>query len=165
MYEENFIRGNYSKGRIIRPLGVVLHHNYLSESDLKIQMTSTEPVISTGEEIVPASYHCVGWKDGRRTVFARDGERAWHAGTSSFYGIPHCNNFMLGYAFHGNTYAERLTREQIESFIEWFIPRMERFTISKEYVTDHRTVAPGRKKDLNPVELERVLTAINNLWL
>jgi AmpD protein len=164
-YLETFTQGNHSSGRFINPIGVVLHHNYLLKDDLIKQMTESKPTISTGETINGASYHCVGWKDGTRTVFAKDNQRAWHAGASEFNGRKHCNNFMLGYSFHINSNREPLTAAQIESFIEWLIPRIEAWGIKKSDITDHRNVAPGRKVDLNPVEFKRILTAIDKLWL
>lgn len=165
MYKESFTQGNYSKGRIIKPIGIVLHHNYLNEIDLYNQMTKLKPILSNGDTVVPASYHCVGWKDGRRSRFAEDTQRAWHAGKSEFNGMKYCNNFMLGYCFYGNSNKDALSNDQIESFIEWFIPRMETYRIPKSNVVDHRMVAPNRKVDLNIHQYNRVMSSIDKLWL
>ena len=156
-YSEEFIQGNHSHNRKIIPKGVVLHNtgNY-SEKSIKAHFTNPKS---------KASAHVVIWKNGSRTVFAHNTQRAWHAGVSEFKGRKYCNNFMLGVEFHGDTNKEPLTFKQIESFIEWFISRKERYNIVKNMITDHRTIAPGRKVDLNPIELKRVLTAIDKLWL
>ena len=166
MYKETYLNGNYTKGRQIKPVGVVTHHNSLTREQIEYQCTHREPAYTDdGRIIPPASYHCVIWKDGSRTIFVQDNLRAWHAGDSSFMGRPSCNNFMLGCCFHGDSNKEPLTNEQVHSFIEWFIPRKQKWMFKKNFVVDHRTVAPLRKVDLNPKELEKILMAIKYLWL
>ena len=157
IYEENRLPGNFTKDRTIKPKGIILHHtgDYSRHS---IESTFTNPESK-------ASAHVVIWKDGSRTIFVEDDLKAWHAGVSEFMGMKNCNNFILGVEFHGDTNNEPLTFNQIDSFIEWSAPRIVKFRIHKEWITDHRTVAPGRKVDLNPKELERVLTAIKYFWL
>lgn len=156
-YQENNLNGNYTKNRTIKPKGIVLHHTGdYSRHSIESTFTNQES---------KASAHVVIWKDGSRTTFVQDDLKAWHSGKSEFKGLPNCNNFMLGVEFHGDTYKEPLTFEQIDSFIEWVIPRIVKYRIKKDWITDHRTVSPGRKVDLNPKELKRVLTAINKLWL
>lgn len=164
-YTENYIEGNTSYGVRIEPKGVVLHHNYLPKDILIRQMTERNSFKWKDYEIPPASYHCVGWEDGSRTSFAKDHEKAWHAGKSEFKGIAWCNNYMLGYSFHINTNAEPLTNNQIESFIEWLIPRIEVWDIKKEWVVTHMMVSPGRKTDISEKEYKRILSAIKYLWL
>ncbi len=156
-YKESFIAGNVSTGRFIKPLGVVLHHtgDYTKGS---IVSTFTNPKSL-------ASAHCLGLKNGERIAFATDIQRTWHAGMSEFKGKKYCNNFMLGYEFQGDTYKDELTQDQIGSFIEWFIPRKEKHDFLFDWITDHKTVSPGRKVDLNPVEFEKVLTVIKQLYI
>jgi AmpD protein len=165
-YSENYIEGNHSKGIEIEPKGIVLHHNYLPKHELIRQCTeSTGFINARGLKVPPASYHCVGWKNGERTQFVNYNLRAWHAGESEFKGWKHCNNFMIGYSFHGNTNEEELTKEQIESFIEWLIPIVEQYKFTIDWIPDHKTVSPGRKVDLNEYQYQRVLMAIKYLWL
>jgi len=156
-YTENYIEGNSSYNKTIEPKGVVLHHtgNYSKHS-----ITST----FTNRDSL-ASSHVVIWKDGSRTKFVDDNKKAWHAGFSEFKRWKNCNEFMLGVEFEGDTNKEPLTYEQIESLIEWIIPRIEKYKFSIDWVTDHRTVSPGRKIDLKESEFNRVLMAIKYLWL
>lgn len=184
-YKENFIAGNISKGKFIQPEGVVAHHIYLLKEDIIAMFTKLSGVLSDGREFKGVSAHCVIWKDGSRTIFATDIQRTWHAGMSEFKGKKYCNNFMLGVEFHGNTNKEPLTQNQIGSFIEWFIPRKEKFNIGFDYVTDHRAVRMNfidkfcsiikgrayyndklvaKKVDLNPVELNKLLKVIKQLY-
>jgi N-acetyl-anhydromuramyl-L-alanine amidase AmpD len=45
----------------------------------------------------------------------------------------------------------------MESMCEYLVPVMREYGLTLQDVTDHRTVAPGRKDDLRPIELERFL--------
>lgn len=164
-FKEDFIQGLNSRGRTIIPEGIVLHHIDYNKEDVTTLFQNTSGILSNGKEFESyQSSHVVIWKNGDRTKYNEDTQRAWHAGKSRFKGISSCNNFMLGVGFEGNTNKEPLTFKQIQSFIEWFIPRMIEHNIEKSWITDHRTIAPGRKVDLNPIELNRILTAIENLW-
>jgi len=164
-FKETFYNGNKSKGRIIQPTGVGLHHFALPLEDLLLMSTQNSGVLSCGTKFKHGiSYHCAIEEDGTRHIFGKDTDRMWHAGESIFKGIKDCNSFLLGVAFLGDTNKKPLTFEQITSFIEWFIPRMIEHYIKKDWITDHRTIAPSRKVDLNPIELNRILVATENLW-
>lgn len=155
-YKEIYIAGNYSKGKKIIPVGVVLHHTGLY-SLKSIISTFTNPKSL-------ASAHVLIGKDGNRIKFGEDNFRMWHAGISEFKGKKYCNNFMLGVEFHGDTNISPLSFEQVESFVEWLIPRIEKWNIKKDWITDHRTVSPKRKVDLKETELKKILTAIKYLF-
>jgi len=43
----------------------------------------------------------------------------------------------------------------MESALEYIIPRMKKWGITPDMVTDHRTVSPGRKVDLKKEEFEK----------
>ena len=101
------------------------------------------------------SYHCIVARDGRRTVLADPDERCWHAGVSSWRGRRDLNSWSVGAAFEGNTYERVLTLDEMASMADYLIPIIERYNLSLGDVTDHRTVSPGRKDDLNSTELAR----------
>jgi AmpD protein len=132
-------------------LGVLFHHSVMSFDDTIELMCGSEREVS---------YHCLIAPDGRRCVFVADEHRAWHAGASNFLGRDRCNDFLLGLAFAGDTYASPLTNDQLASALEWLETRWLRHAWTLERMTDHRHVAPGRKDDLNPVEWTRVLSLI-----
>jgi AmpD protein len=131
--------------------GVVFHHSVISYEETIALMTRAESRVS---------YHCLIAPDGTRCTLVPDGATAWHAGVSHFQGQDHCNGFMLGVAFAGDTYQDPLTDAQIASALEWLEPRWQARGWTREWMTDHRQVAPGRKNDLNPVEWERLRSAI-----
>lgn len=139
---------NFSKGRVITPTAVVLHHtsgSYAGSVDWCLRPESQ------------VSYHVIIKEDGERTVLAGDNQRAWHAGKSFWRNKPDLNSWSLGVAFAGDTYEKPLTKEQIESAIEYLLPRMKKLSLTIKDVTDHRTVSPNRKNDLKPSEYDRFM--------
>ncbi|HKB92404.1 MAG TPA: N-acetylmuramoyl-L-alanine amidase, partial [Opitutaceae bacterium] len=148
-----FIRSspNYAAVPVHERLGVCFHHS----------VSTFEAVIA--RMLDPASqvsYHAIVASDGTRCQLVPDEKIAWHAGASSFLGRSRCNDFLLGLAFAGDTYAEPITRLQLESALEWLASRWVRYGWSIERMTDHRQISPGRKDDLNPIEWERLRAAI-----
>jgi len=101
------------------------------------------------------SYHAIVAKDGKRTVLADPDERAWHAGKSTWRGRRDLNSWSVGAAFEGDTNQRELGEEEMASMADYLLPIMQRYGLKLADVTDHRTVAPGRKDDLKPTELAR----------
>jgi N-acetyl-anhydromuramoyl-L-alanine amidase len=146
----------WSPNRDLAPLhesrGVLFHHSELDFEATIERMLRPESKVS---------YHCLIGPDGARCTLVRDTEIAWHAGASQFLGRSRCNDFMLGVAFAGDTYRAPLTSDQIASALEWLAERWLERRWSLDRMTDHRQVSPGRKQDLNPLEWERLQTAIS----
>jgi AmpD protein len=132
-------------------LGVLFHHSVASFDATIARMLQPESKVS---------YHVLIGDDGSRCTFVRDDCIAWHAGASTFLGRTRCNDFLLGAAFAGNTYANPLTDAQLESALEWLEIRWAKHGWDPTRITDHRQVSPGRKNDLNPPEWERLRRAI-----
>ena len=101
------------------------------------------------------SYHAIVSKDGKRTVLADPDERCWHAGVSSWRGRRDLNSWSVGAAFEGNTYDRELGDAEMASMADYLLPIMRQYGLTLADVTDHRTVSPGRKDDLNVTELAR----------
>jgi N-acetyl-anhydromuramyl-L-alanine amidase AmpD len=139
---------NFSRGRILTPKAVVLHHTSGSYAGSVDWCTRPESMVS---------YHVIIAENGERTVLAGDNQRTWHAGRSFWRGKPDLNSWSLGVAFAGDTYEKPLTKEQIESAIEYLLPRMKKLSLTIKDVTDHRTVSPNRKNDLKPSEYDRFM--------
>lgn len=132
-------------------LGVVFHHSVEPfEATIALMLRPESKV----------SYHALIAADGARCTLVADDHIAWHAGASSFLGRSRCNDFMLGLAFAGDTYAAPLTAPQIGSALDWLAARWSRHGWALDRMTDHRQVSPGRKDDLNPLEWERLRAAI-----
>lgn len=135
-------------------LGVVFHHSVKSFDDTIAYMLNPSSEVS---------YHVLIASDGTRCTLVHDKHIAWHAGASVFRGRSRCNDFLLGLAFAGDTYASPLTDAQVGSAHDWLAARWEKYRWAPDWMTDHRQVAPERKNDLNPVEWARVQMMIERL--
>jgi len=135
-----------TKGRRIKPQAIVLHHTAGSYAG------SVAWCMNPASRV---SYHCIVAKDGRRTVLADPDERPWHAGVSSWRGKRDLNSWSVGAAFEGDTYDRQLGEAEMASMADYLLPLMQRYGLTLADVTDHRTVSPGRKDDLNPTEFAR----------
>jgi AmpD protein len=106
------------------------------------------------------SYHVLIARDGRRTVFANDTDRCWHAGRSSWHGRPDLNSWSLGVAWEGNTYEDPLGEAAMNSALEYLVPRMRKWNIPMNLVLTHQQVAPTRKTDISPGDAARFKTRL-----
>ena len=132
--------------------GVLFHHSAMPLADALARLL---------DPVSKVSYHVLIDSDGTRCTLVPDGHIAWHAGASSFLGRTRCNDFLLGLAFAGDTYAAPLTAAQLASALEWLAARWTRYGWTPDRMTDHRQVSPGRKDDLAPAEWARLHAAIS----
>jgi N-acetyl-anhydromuramoyl-L-alanine amidase len=133
-------------------LGVLFHHSGPGFAE------------TIGRMLDPASrvsYHCLIDRDGTRCTLVPETQVAWHAGASRFMGRERCNDFLLGVAFAGDTYQVPLSAPQLASALEWLAARWAPLGWGPDRITDHRQVSPGRKRDLNPAEWDRLFTAVS----
>ena len=137
---------NVTRGRKIKPQAIVLHHTAGSYAG---------SVAWCADPASRVSYHCIVSKDGKRTVLADPDERPWHAGVSSWRGRRDLNSWSVGAAFEGDTNTRQLGENEMASMADYVLPIMQRYGLTLADITDHRTVSPGRKDDLNPTELAR----------
>jgi AmpD protein len=131
--------------------GVLFHHSELGFAE------TVERLLDPASRV---SYHCLIDRDGTRCALVPDADVAWHAGVSRFLGRERCNDFLLGVAFAGDTDREPLSEEQIASALEWLEARWDRLGWTLDCLTDHRQAAPGRKRDLNPAQWDRLRSAV-----
>jgi N-acetyl-anhydromuramyl-L-alanine amidase AmpD len=142
----------------IKPEAIVMHDtagNYAGSIDWTNRITNPQ----TGGRFYD-SYHCIIARDGRRTITNNDDNRAYHAGTSSFKGRNNLNRWSIGVAFERDSHTEPLQPEAIESALQYIIPRMKKWGIKPDRVTDHRTVSPNRKVDLKKEEFDKFHAAL-----
>jgi N-acetyl-anhydromuramoyl-L-alanine amidase len=145
-YPEQKIRTPNVSAKAIRPEAVVLHHSGGSYAGGVSWIRNPKSRVS---------YHVLVAQDGRRTVFAEPTQRTWHAGKSEWHGRKDLNSWSIGASFEGDTNSEPLTLDAMASMAEYLEPIMRQYSLTLADVTDHRTVAPGRKDDLAWRELER----------
>jgi N-acetyl-anhydromuramyl-L-alanine amidase AmpD len=145
----------------IKPEAIVLHH---TSGNYAGSVSWTDRVFDDNGKRLYGSYHCIIARDGRRTIMNEDDNRAYHAGVSSFKGRSGLNSWSLGVAWERDTATEPLQDAAIESALEYILPRMKKWGITPDMVTDHRTVAPNRKVDLAPKEYERFMKILRERW-
>jgi AmpD protein len=145
-FQETKVRTPNVSAKPIKPEAVVLHHSGGSYAGGVSWIRNPKSRVS---------YHVLVAEDGRRTVFANPTQRTWHAGKSEWHGRKDLNSWSIGASFAGDTTAEPLTLAAMESMAEYLVPIMRQYGLELPDVTDHRTVAPGRKDDLAWRELER----------
>ena len=158
-YDEVWHRGSisYSKTPNERK-GVIFHHT-------AGRYRGSLAWLKSGN--VTASYHVIIAPDGTQHRLVDDRYRAYGAGRGVIKG-RNPNHVCLHVAFEGDTQtgAHRDTRElspiEIESAMEWLIPRYKKFGMSLDWTSDHRTTDPNRRNDLAPDQLERLTNQLQS---
>lgn len=93
------------------------------------------------------SAHLFIERDGAITQFVPFGDRAWHAGVSSFHGVENCNDYSIGIELEGcddiaYTDAQYEALAQVTRQIQMAYP-----LITPERIVGHNQIAPERKTD------------------
>lgn len=93
------------------------------------------------------SAHLLIRRSGEPVQYVPFGERAWHAGASSWQGRGACNDFSVGIELEGTDVApyERAQYETLAQAIRAL--RAGYATLREAPVVGHSDVAPGRKTD------------------
>ena len=92
------------------------------------------------------SYHAMVSRNGGLFTFVDYADRAWHAGVSSWKGVPDCNSYSIGLAFaNAHDGKEALTPIQI-AVMQGVVQHLRQQWPGIEVVT-HADVAPKRKRD------------------
>ncbi|GGY62985.1 N-acetyl-anhydromuranmyl-L-alanine amidase [Cellvibrio zantedeschiae] len=93
------------------------------------------------------SAHLFIERDGTVTQFVPFGERAWHAGASSFHGVANCNDYSIGIELEGCDNIA-YTDAQYEALAEVSREILRAYPeITLERIVGHNDIAPGRKTD------------------
>lgn len=96
------------------------------------------------------SAHCLIERNGNIIQFVSFNDRAWHAGESTWQGEAACNNFSVGIELEGCD-EEVYMDSQYNSLADLIAGLRARYPeISKDAVTGHSDIAPGRKTDPGP---------------
>lgn len=150
-YDERRVSTPNKQADRIKPEAVVLHHSdgsYLGGCEW------------IANPVSKVSYHVLIARDGRRTVFANDTDRCWHAGVSSWQGRKDLNSWSLGVSWEGNTYDRPLEDAAMNSAVEYLAPRMKKWGIPIHMVLTHQQVSPHRKTDITAGDAARFKTRL-----
>jgi AmpD protein len=89
-------------------------------------------------------------RDGEIVQYVPFGQRAWHAGESSWQGRESCNDFSIGVELEGTDqtpYADA----QYEALAALTAALLAAYpTLSAQALAGHSDIAPGRKTDPGP---------------
>jgi AmpD protein len=96
------------------------------------------------------SSHLFIRRDGEVLQFVSFNKRAWHAGASSFQGMPNCNDYSIGIELEGCddqpfTDAQYKVLAEVSQAIMCQYP-----AITLDRIAGHSEIAPGRKTDPGP---------------
>lgn len=98
-------------------------------------------------EGVEVSAHLLIERTGQLVQFVSFDQRAWHAGRSSFAGVPECNDYSIGIELEG-TDTEPYTDQQYAVLVQVVKLLQHHYPkITTERITGHSDIAPARKTD------------------
>jgi AmpD protein len=96
------------------------------------------------------SSHALIRRDGQIVQYVPFGERAWHAGQSTYRGRSSCNDFSIGIELEGTDdtpYADA----QYEALATLIAALLAAYpSLTREAIAGHSDIAPGRKTDPGP---------------
>jgi len=98
----------------------------------------------------PVSAHVLVRRNGEAVQFVPFGDRAWHAGRSSWQGREACNDYSIGIECEG---TDDLPYEDAQyATLGALLPTLlEAYPqITRDRIIGHSDVAPGRKTDPGP---------------
>jgi len=115
-----------------------------------------------GIQALRVAAHLLIRRDGTITQYVPFHRRAWHAGVSSFRGREVCNDFSIGIELEG-TETIAYTENQYHRLADVIQALLEHYpNLSREAITGHSDVAPGRKTDPGPsFDWERLFSLLN----
>jgi len=93
------------------------------------------------------SAHVLIKRDGNCIQYVPFDKRAWHAGNSAFEGRERCNDFSIGIELEGTELVEYTDQQyrQLAAVIKTLLEAYPK--LSKQRITGHSDIAPGRKTD------------------
>lgn len=127
---------------VARPDMIVLHYTGMRTGE------GAEAWLCAPESQV--SSHYLVHEDGRLVQMVREGDRAWHAGKSTWRGVTDINSHSIGIEIvnPGHEFGYRdFPARQVASVVELCRDIVGRHHIPAERVLAHSDVAPGRKVD------------------
>ena len=97
--------------------------------------------------LLTVSAHLLIKRDGSCVQYVPFDKRAWHAGKSSYEGRERCNDFSIGIELEGAESVAYTEAQyvQLAAVIETLLETYPQ--LSKQRITGHSDIAPGRKTD------------------
>ena len=97
-------------------------------------------------EGMQVSAHLLIERDGTVTQFVNFNDRAWHAGRSSYLGVPECNDYSIGIELEGSDFKP-FTDSQYDTLAKVIGAIYDAYPKTRRHLTGHSDIAPNRKTD------------------
>lgn len=92
------------------------------------------------------SAHVLILRTGEVIQFVNFNDRAWHAGRSSYMGLPECNDYSIGIELEG---SDDLPFEAVQyhALVKVIIALQAAYPKIQQHIAGHSDIASGRKTD------------------
>jgi N-acetyl-anhydromuramyl-L-alanine amidase AmpD len=140
-YDERKVFTPNKGNKVIIPEAVVLHHSDGSYRG------GVEWIANPASKV---SYHVLIARDGRRTVFCQDTERAWHAGRATGLAGKTLTHGASGWPGRATPTTTPWAMTPWPAPSNTSSPSMRKWGIPMSMVVTHQQVAPTRKTDISP---------------
>lgn len=97
-------------------------------------------------EGLKVSAHVLILRTGEIIQFVNFNDRAWHAGRSSYWGVPECNDYSIGIELEGAD-DQPFTDAQYDALTQLVFSIQQAYPQTRYHLTGHSDIAPGRKTD------------------
>ncbi len=111
------------------------------------QLDPAEHPYYEGIHQLRVSAHFFIRRDGELVQFVACGQRAWHAGVSSWQGRERCNDFSIGIELEGGD-DDPFVPAQYRSLLSLLTALQAAYPIAS--IAGHHDIAPSRKTDPGP---------------
>ncbi|XID76124.1 1,6-anhydro-N-acetylmuramyl-L-alanine amidase AmpD [Alkanindiges sp. WGS2144] len=119
--------------------------NYIEQFFQNQLDPAVHPYFQTIAEL-KVSAHVLILRSGEVIQFVSFDDRAWHAGRSSYLGVPECNDYSIGIELEG-TDDLPFTAAQYQALIPTLRSIQQAYPRTRYHLAGHSDIAPGRKTD------------------
>lgn len=124
---------------------------------------NAHPYFQTIHEL-KVSAHLLILRTGEMIQFVSFNDRAWHAGRSSYLGVPECNDYSVGIELEG-TDDQPFTEAQYTAVIAAILSIQQAYPYTRRHLAGHSDIAPGRKTDPGPyLDWQRIRRALADYY-
>ena len=124
---------------------------------------NAHPYFQTIHEL-KVSAHLLILRTGEMIQFVSFNDRAWHAGRSSYLGVPECNDYSVGIELEG-TDDQPFTEAQYTAVIAAILSIQQAYPYTRRHLAGHSDIAPGRKTDPGPyLDWQRIRRALGDYY-
>ncbi|RYY77892.1 MAG: 1,6-anhydro-N-acetylmuramyl-L-alanine amidase AmpD [Moraxellaceae bacterium] len=110
------------------------------------------------------SAHLLILRSGEIIQLVSFNDRAWHAGRSSYLGVPECNDYSIGIELEG-TDDQPFTDTQYVAVNTAIIAIQRVYPQTRQHLAGHSDIAPGRKTDPGPyLDWQRIRQTLADYW-